>query len=292
MRMGKAGACAALVLTLMLASCSSATPNASSGSVPGSTGTTPPAPASALAPPGTLAPVRATVTVEREVSGAFRQGLARVEDGWVFSTNFALYRTGDDLTELAKNEAAIPDDWLAKGYNHIGDIDIVGNVIYAPVEQPDMERGRQAMFRFDATTLQFIDGVEVAQHHNSFVSVDPDTMVAYSTDYFDDDELIRYDINDGWKPMAPIAMSSTIGHIQGGDLANGAFWIATDDDNDGLYRVDPSTGDTVSIGSIGHVDGEGEGIDATETANGLLHVISIDAKLLPVRLVELSVSPL
>jgi hypothetical protein len=285
-----------IAAAVVAAACSSSTPNVTPTTIgttssAAGTGSTPGTVAPATNPTGTMVPVKATVTVEREVSGAFRQGLAHVDGGWVFSTNWALYRTDDELHEVAKNEAAIPDDWVAKGYNHIGDIDIVGNTIYAPVEQPDTERGRQAMFRFDATTLQFLDGVEVAQHHNSFVSVDPDTMIAFTTDYFDDEALLRYDIAAGWKPLAPIAMSRTVGHIQGGDLAAGAFWLATDDEHDGVYRVDLATGDTIDIGSIGHVDGEGEGIDATSTPNGLLHIISIDAKLLPVRLVELSVGP-
>ena len=238
-----------------------------------------------------MVPVTAVVKREREVSGAYRQGLAHRDAGWVFSTNFALYRTDDALVEVAKNEAAIPQEWLDKGYNHIGDIDIVGNVIYAPVEQPDTDRGRQAMFRFDATTLQFIDAVEVAQHHNSFVSVDPDTMIAYTTDFFDDDALLRYDVSKGWARLDPIAFRRKVGHIQGGDLAVGAFWLSTDDDHDGVYRIDLSTGQTDDLGSIGHIDGEGEGIDATPGADGVLHVISIDAKLLPVRLVELDVAP-
>jgi hypothetical protein len=292
-----------MAASLLLASCASTTPTTgtpssarptstlSTGGTSAPQGSTAP-PTSERMPPGTMVPVKATVTVEHEVAGAYRQGVAHTDDGgWVFSTNFALYRTDGALVEVAKNEAAIPAEWLAKGYNHIGDIDIVGNVIFAPVEQPDTDVGRQAMFRFDATTLQFLDAVEIEQHHNSFVSVDPESMTAYSTDFFDDDVLSRYDVRNGWKRLPQIKLNRKVGHIQGGDLANGAFWLSTDDDHDGLYRIDLSSGEVIDLGSVGHADGEGEGMDATETADGLLHVVSIDAKLLPVRFVELSVSP-
>jgi hypothetical protein len=291
-----------MVASLALTSCASTTPtnaNPSSTSTTGTlTGTSAPTgsaapPTSSKQTPGTMVPVKATVSVEHEVAGAYRQGVAHNDQdgGWVFSTNFALYRTDGTLAEVAKNEAAIPAEWVAKGYNHIGDIDIVGNVIYAPVEQPDTDVGRQAMFRFDATTLQFLDGVEIEQHHNSFVSVDPETMTAYSTDFFDDDVLSRYDVSKNWARLAPIKLNRKVGHIQGGDLADGAFWLSTDDDHDGLYRIDLSSGQVDDIGSAGHADGEGEGMDATDTADGLLHVVSVDAKLLPVRFVELSVRP-
>lgn len=259
--------------------------------VAGTTRSTDPAGTVAGTTPNTPAPsVTATMTSEREVSGAYRQGLARFGDGWVFSTNLALYRTDDAITEGVKNEAAIPPDWLARGYNHIGDIDIVDGIIYAPVEQPDYDRARQAMFRFDAATLRFLDAVEVNQHHNSFVSVDPSSHVAYSTDQFHDDALVRYDVDHGWAPLAPIRLSQKIGHIQGGDLADGAFWLSTDDERDGLYRIDIATGQAEEIGSLGHIDGEGEGVDATALPTGLLHAISVDAKLLPVYLEHFAVA--
>ena len=295
------GVAAALAVAALLAvSCSSAptsttatTPVAPATGGPATTGTT--APTSGTTPVttvGTTAParVKATMTGEREVSGAYRQGLARFEDGWIFSTNVALYRTDDALTEGVKNEAAIPPDWLARGYNHIGDIDIVDGIIYAPVEQPDYDLAKQAVFRFDAATLTFLDAVEVPQHHNSFISVDPATHVAYSTDQFTDDALVRYDIDKAWAPLPPIPLGTTIGHIQGGDLAAGAFWLSTDDEGDGLYRVDLDAGRTDRVGSLGHPDGEGEGIDTTPLPDGLLHAISIDPKLLPVFLEHFAVA--
>jgi hypothetical protein len=89
------------------------------------------------------------------------------------------------------------------------------------------------MLTYDATTLAYETGVTVAQHENSFVTVDK--VVAYTMDRFGGDALLR------------------------------------------------------ALGSIGHVDGEGEGIDASPTPTGALHVLSIDVNVVPVRMVDLQV---
>jgi hypothetical protein len=229
------------------------------------------------------------VATEVDVDPAYRQGLARVDDGWVFSLNDGLFRTDDALAQTKVRSPAIPDEWRNRGFNHIGDIDIVDGVLYAPLEQPDYERGEQAMLTYDAATLEYTDGLTVAQHENSFVTVDAEMHVAYTLDRFGGSELLRYDVDDDWRLLEPLVMSKRIERVQGADIADGAVWLSADDDTDGLYRVDLETGEVQSLGSIGHVDGEAEGIDATPTDRADLHVLSIDAKQTPVRLIEFDV---
>ena len=65
-----------------------------------------------------------------------------------------MWKTGDDLRELTHTGPSIPEAWKAKGFNHIGDIDVVGRYVYAPLEQPDYEKGQQATARFDRDTLR------------------------------------------------------------------------------------------------------------------------------------------
>jgi hypothetical protein len=57
-------------------------------------------------------------------------------------------------------------------------------------------------------------------------------------------ELLRYDINAGWKPLPPLRMSQFVDRVQGADLAQGAVWLSTDDARKGLYRVDLASGAT------------------------------------------------
>lgn len=213
----------------------------------------------------------------------FNQGIARVEGGWILSgTNSpmpgtdVIERVDDQLTPVAVQPLAIPTDLRAAGYSHIGDIDVVGNIIYAPFEQPDYELNRQATARYDATTLAFIDAVELAQHENSFVTVDEATMIAYSMDRFDGSTLQRYKVTDRWAPLPPLPLSMTLVHTQGADIADGAIWISTSDDHNGVYRVDLASGATTSVGTLGHIGAEGEGIDATALPSGAFHALVND----------------
>ena len=57
----------------------------------------------------------------------------------------------------------------------------------------------------------------------------------------------------------------------------------------GHLGPEAGSGQPAALGSIGHVDGEGEGIDATPSPTADLHVLSIDVKAVPVRLIELKV---
>jgi hypothetical protein len=240
----------------------------------------------------TTPPRTYTATIAREtvVAPSFRQGVARNGTGWVFSFNDGLYRTDDSFAITTTLQPAIPAEWKARGFDHIGDIDVVGDVLYAPLEQPDYATGRQAVLLYDARTLAYRSGRTIAQHENSFLTVDPSTHIAYSMDRFGGGALTRYDTAHGWRPLAPLRIRRHIDKVQGGDVRGGAIWLSTDDPTDAVYRVDLASGGVQRIGSIGHVDGEGEGIDATPTPSGDLHVLSIDVKIVPVRLVELKVS--
>lgn len=231
----------------------------------------------------------ARVTNAVQVPIAFRQGVARAGSTWVFSFNDGLYRADDTYKVTKQLQPAIPAAWKARGYNHIGDIDVEGGIVYAPLEQPDYALDHQAMLTYDANTFAFLGGVEIRQHEASFVTVDPVAHLAYSMDRFGGHALTRYDITQRWKRLAPLPMSTTVARVQGADLHDGAAWLSTDDAGEGVYRVDLATGAVQRLGSIGYVKGEGEGIDATPTSAGDLHVLSIDPAGILVRLVDLGV---
>lgn len=228
-------------------------------------------------------PPEFTQRSEQTLPLAFNQGIARVDGGWILSgTNSpfpgtdVIERVDDQLTVITAKPLAIPADLRIQGYNHIGDIDVVGNIIYAPFEQPNYDLVHQVTARYDATTLAFIDAVELAQHENSFVTVDAATMTAYSMDHFDGDTLQRYDVNATWAPLPPLQLTMTLHHTQGADVADGAVWIATSDDHNGVYRADLQTGETTSVGTLGHQGAEGEGIDATALPSGAFHALVND----------------
>lgn len=235
----------------------------------------------AAAAPASAAPQAQLVTEEAAPSAA-QQGVARIPGGWIMSGTVWLARTDEHLKVVVEKPGPIPIEWRRKGFNHVGDVDVVGRYVYVPFEQPSYERGDQAMARYDRRTLAFVDALSVAQHENSFVTVDPKTMIAYSMDRFGGDALLRYDVRKDWTPLPPLAMSRTLDRVQGADVADGAVWLSTSDDTNELYRVDLATGQVDDLGSAGHLGGEGEGVDATRLASGRIHTLTVDPTRNPV----------
>jgi hypothetical protein len=231
---------------------------------------------------------QARLTSEAQLDPVYNQGIARGKNGRILSGTQVLARVDDKLQDIQRVTDALPPDWAARGFNHIGDIDVAGKYMYAPYEQPQYERGEQAIARYDAKTLAFVDAVTVPQHEASFITVDPKTMIAYSMDRFGGDTLLRYDVRKGWKRLKPVHISQFVDRVQGGDVAAGAVWLSTDDDSNGLYRVSLPSGKVEALGNAGHLDGEG--IDATKLRSDRLHVLTVDVQFTPVWLGNLTVS--
>lgn len=222
-------------------------------------------------------PPAATMTRERRIDNEYGQGLARYGDGWIFAGTTGLRRTDDDLRVEVANTAPIPADLRARGYNHLGDVDVAGAYLYAPLEQPDYERNEQVMARYDAKTLEFVDAVTLNQHENSFVAVDVRAGTAYAMDRSAGDRLLRYDLGGlRWRPKPPLPLSRTLERVQGADLGDGFVYLSTSDAQNTLYRVALGTGAVTELGSAGHAGGEGGGIDLTPLASGRIHTLISD----------------
>ena len=203
---------------------------------------------------------------------------AHLDDGgWIFSGTTVLARVDADLEQSIADSTAVPDEFVPDGYEHIGDIDVQDGVLYVPLEQPDYQRDEQIMACFDPETLTMQGSQTVAQRHNSFIAVEGDR--AYSMKGFSGDQILVYELGEGctFEPLEPIQMSVRLDKVQGADVAAGALWLATDDPERAMFRVDLETGVVSRIGAMSNVapEGEGEGIDATSTDQGLLHVVNI-----------------
>jgi hypothetical protein len=213
----------------------------------------------------------------------YNQGVARVPHGWILSgTDLPLpetdriVRTDEHLHVLLTNNPAIPPTLRARGYDHVGDIDVVGHTIYAPLEQPDYSTGHQVTAMYDARTLLFKGSVTLPQHQNSFVTIDPKTLIAYTQDEFGGRYLRRYAVDDHWRRLPGLRMSQALHHTQGADIARGAIWISTSDSHNDIWRVGLHSGRVEHLGTHRHPGGEGEGIDASVTPTGSLHTLIAD----------------
>jgi hypothetical protein len=218
----------------------------------------------------------ATLGSQQSLDPAYDQGIARASAGWVVSGRAVLARLDESLRPVVRRDGPIPPRWAARGYDHVGDIDVAGDTVYVPFEQPDDERGRQAMARYDLDTLTFRDATVVSQHENSFVAVDAVTGIAYSMDRFGGSDLQRYDVRADWRRLTPLHLDRSLARVQGAAVARDAVWLSTDDATNGVYRIDVDTGAVTTITSAEPVAGEGEGVDATALTSGDLHVTVVE----------------
>ncbi len=233
-----------------------------------------------MAPDVSPAGWQVQVKVSTGVSLLYSQGIARLPGGWAFSAKAGLWRTDDQFTQLVEVVSPVPKALLDQGYGHIGDIDLAGSKLYAALEQSDFSVGKQTVAWFDPQTLAFQGSQELPQHENPCLCIDEATMIAYTPDHYHGTDIRRYDVNTNWAALAPLTLSRQLDAMQGVDVANGALWFSCDDAVHGLYRADLKTGETLQIGTIGRLNPIGttlpevEGIDASQTANGFLHVLT------------------
>jgi len=227
----------------------------------------------------------ATRSRERGVDNAYRQGVAHFGDGWIFSGTNGLWRVADDLHVEAANPSPIPDDLRARGYDHIGDVDVAGAYLYVPLEQPDQQRNEQVVARFDAKTLRFIDSVTLRQHEIAFVSIDAQSGTAYSMDRLGGDEVLRYDLGGlRWRRLPSLHLRRPLENVHGADVDAGFMYLSTSDPRNTLYRVDLGSGAVIDLGSAGPPGEEGAGIDVTPLATGRIHTLTIGADKVSVHL--------
>jgi hypothetical protein len=63
------------------------------------------------------------------------EGIAHTDSSWILSNqHFLLRTTVSPVTVEVANYHAIPDELRDLGYNHIGDIDCVGGIVYGGME--------------------------------------------------------------------------------------------------------------------------------------------------------------
>jgi hypothetical protein len=217
----------------------------------------------------------AALVSQQQMDPAYDRGVARAATGWVAAGRDVLATLDDSLTTTRRVDHAIPADWARRGFDRIGDVDVAGGTLYVPLTRPGSDH--QAMARYDAATLAFEDATLVPQHTNAFVAVDATSGIAYSMDRKSGDEILRYDVRSGWRPIAGLHLDRSLHAVRGGAVARGALWLVTGDSRHTVHRVELSSGAVTEAANATPKGGRSGGVDAVEMPGGDLHVTVADA---------------
>ena len=197
---------------------------------------------------------------------ACSQGITTDGDSFIFSSRFGFLKTElDEETWINFNMDAIPKE-IKENYNaaHIGGISCYNGIVYAAME--DSKQWHYPICAlFDADTLQFTGtyfllSPELQKCGCPWVAVDGERGLIYSAQRDNSPVLICYDMATG-ALVKTVELSMPVHKIQGGEVYGGYLYVATNNDAQSVYRINPVSGETVKLFDRGLAKGsEGEGM--------------------------------
>jgi hypothetical protein len=222
------------------------------------------------------------------------QGVTSDGHGWLFSWQGGLSRTLDDYTPTVS-----PDGRNHIGATHIGDIDVSGGLLYAPVEDggqgvgplelnnPEYQAPHIALY--DARTLLYTGvsyrvPVEVNADGVPWVAVDARRRSIYTAEWqMPRDRLNVFDMKMRFKRFLPLVYPPELGpgfrlsRIQGAKVLGHTMYASRDDADKTIFAIDLRTGVVTKLFSLKPQGrAELEGIAIRRTADGaLLHVLLV-----------------
>lgn len=208
---------------------------------------------------------------------AFRsQGVTTNGQSWFFS-----WRLGFEKTDLAFNTTdsshhlAIPLALALAGSNHIGDIDLNGNTLWAPIEDGTAYQ-KPYLVEYDATTLtagatHLLSNTLLTQGV-PWVGVDAPRASLYVAQWDPTPGILVYSLSTvTYQKTIPIR--PTLGRIQGAKVFEGSLYASLDDTAKSIFKINLDTGTAQSLfGVTGAAGGEEEGLAFLLRPDGtLLH---------------------
>ncbi len=183
--------------------------------------------------------------------------------------------TGEIVKE---NLDALPQEFKDKTYDHIGDISIQGDIIYAPVENEG--ETDPLVLLYDAETLEYT-GTYYAVDWEFLKDGIPwcatDENYLYTSQFSDAERIVVYNLSD-MSFSHTVELSETMQRVQAGDVVDGKAYLNCDpkDTNKTVYEVDLATGNVTLLcdrNTTGY-DTETEGLCAEKDENGqlVLHI--------------------
>ena len=230
-----------------------------------------------------------------EVDG--RQGVCVEGDYFWVSGSKTLTKYNRDWNIIKKNED--PFRGFEIEANHIGDIDVYNNEIYAGTEYFMDGEGKNIQIAvFDGETLEYKRSFpfepESGQLECSGLAVDPDSESVWMVSWVGDESgkyLYRYDMNTG-AYLGKVRMEPEPALIQGIAYHDGYLYVTSDDGDadeekpDHLYRTNVTDGAEVCIVTLEKTfddvirQGEIEGLTFDEKTSRLLVLYNRGARII------------
>lgn len=255
---------------------------------------------------------RWTKVGEQEFGGPFvllrSQGVTHDDTGWIFSWQGGMERTTPDYTTQALATWPYDDVYQPSvnldgtnhfGGTHIGDVDTIDGLIYAPLEDGEFDVGvatlndpeyQQSFIElYDAKTLLYT-GVRYPVPHElsrdgvPWIAIDKTKREAYTGEWnMPTDTLNVFDLQMNLKRKLRLRYPDSFGvgfhlsRIQGGEISGGAMYVARDDAQHTIYKIDLATGRVARLFTMEWPEpSELEGIAVYPTPDGaLLHALLI-----------------
>ncbi|MFY9586483.1 MAG: hypothetical protein WAT66_03395 [Actinomycetota bacterium] len=236
------------------------------------------------------------------------QGVTHDDTGWIFSWQGGLERTTPTYTTQALATWPYDDVYQPSfdldgtnhfGGTHIGDVDTIDGLIYAPLEDGEFDVGittlnvpeyQQSFIElYDAKTLLYT-GVRYPVPHElsrdgvPWIAIDKTKREAYTGEWnMPTDTFNVFDLKMNVKRVLRLRYPDSFGtgfhlsRIQGGDIAGRTMYVARDDAQQTIYGIDLVTGHVTPLFTMEWPEpSELEGIAVHPTPDGaLVHVLLI-----------------
>ncbi len=214
------------------------------------------------------------------LTGAVRsQGVTTDGTSWYFSWTKGFDVTDDAYNSIRSNPTAIPLLATLAGDNHIGDIDYLDGVLWAPLEDGSAYQNPK-LCAFDpqalsCTTLYDLSNTLLTQGV-PYVIADGPRSSLYVSQWDPIDALFVLDVATVTYQRS-IPLHTQVGRIQGGKVFEGAIYLASDNAVKSIYKVREETGTVIELMQLNH-GAEQEGMAFRDVPDGgQMHTLNVDS---------------
>ena len=211
------------------------------------------------------------------------EGCATDGQSWYFSWRLGLEH--DDFSYNAQKtlSLAIPAPLALAGESHIGDIDLLGSTLYAPIEDSGHFVAPKIVL-YDAATLTsgavYSLSNTLLTHGVPWVAVDGPRQQLYVAQADPAAVLLIHDLSTVTYQRS-LPLTPPIHKIQGAKVYDGMLYASADDTNKTIYKINLETGTAISLFTIAGTGLEEEGICFVARPDGsVMHtLVNIAAQL-------------